>query len=164
MQKRSLGLIETLGYVPAIEAADAASKAAHVRLLGYEEVRAGLITVKLVGDVAAVKAAVSAASAAAAVVGTVISQHVIARPDRQLSILHRPPPPAPPPPSEPQSPPAAEVQPTAGDGTRKEPEPAAEERIQPTAPSPSTKAKKAKAGAGKQVAKGTKSKGKKKKS
>jgi len=86
MKNNSLGLIETWGLVPAIEAADAASKAARVSLLGYELARAGLVTVKVVGDVAAVQAAVSAGAAAAAKMGKVVSVHVIPRPDRQLRI------------------------------------------------------------------------------
>jgi microcompartment protein CcmL/EutN len=86
MKNNSLGLIETWGIVPAIVAADAASKAALVSLLGYELARAGLVTIKVVGDVAAVKAAVSAGAAAAEKVGKVISVHVIPRPDRQLRI------------------------------------------------------------------------------
>lgn len=94
MKNDSLGLMETFGIVPAIVAADAACKAAMVSLLGYEMARAGLVTIKLVGDVAAVKAAVSAGAAAAGKVGKVISVHVIPRPDRQLRI--RPSEPAPP--------------------------------------------------------------------
>jgi ethanolamine utilization protein EutM len=86
MEKESLGLIETLGLVAAIEAADAGSKAANVTLRGYERARAGLITVVFAGDVAAVRAAVSAAAAAAKRVGTVVSVHVIARPDSQLHV------------------------------------------------------------------------------
>ena len=86
MEKESLGLIETLGLVAAIEAADAGSKAANVTLRGYERARAGLITVIFAGDVAAVRAAVSAAAAAAKRVGTVVSVHVIARPDSQLHV------------------------------------------------------------------------------
>ena len=86
MEKRSLGMIETWGYVPAIEAADAGIKAADVALLGYEEVRAGLITVKFIGDVGAIKAAVAAGAAAGERVGKVVAVHVIPRPDRQLRI------------------------------------------------------------------------------
>ena len=95
MGKQSLGMIETWGYVVAIEAADAGVKAADVALLGYEEVRAGLITVKFVGDVAATQAAVAAGAAAAKRVGKVVAVHVIPRPDRQLGIAlpsHEPPP------------------------------------------------------------------------
>jgi ethanolamine utilization protein EutM len=86
MQNDSLGLIETLGLVPAIEAADAGSKAANVVFRGYGRARAGLIIVVFAGDVAAVRAAVSAGSAAARRVGTVVSVHVIARPDRQVHV------------------------------------------------------------------------------
>ena len=84
MRGQSLGLIETWGFVPAVVAADAASKAAMVSLQGFELARGGLVTVKLSGDVGAVKAAVTAGSAAAEKVGKVVSAHVIPRPDRQL--------------------------------------------------------------------------------
>ena len=86
MEKESLGLIETVGLIPAIEAADAGSKAANVSFRGMEGARAGLITVTFLGDVAAVRAAVSAGAAAARSVGKVVSVHVIARPDRQLHV------------------------------------------------------------------------------
>ena len=36
MSQRSLGLIETFGLLPAVEAADAAVKSANVDLVGYE--------------------------------------------------------------------------------------------------------------------------------
>lgn len=84
----ALGLIETVGLVPAIEAADAAVKAANVRLVGYELAKgSGLTTVKIKGDVGAVKAAVEAGKAAALKVGKVYAVHVIPRPDRQLGII-----------------------------------------------------------------------------
>ncbi len=86
MEKDSLGLIETLGMVAAVEAADAGSKAANVRFRGCGSARAGLITVMFTGDVAAVRAAVTAGAAAASQVGKVVSVHVIARPDRQLHV------------------------------------------------------------------------------
>jgi microcompartment protein CcmL/EutN len=84
MKGRSLGLIETLGLVPALEAADAACKSAMVSLLGYDRVGAGLVTVKLTGDVASVRTAVTAGAAAAKRVGKVFATHVIPRPDHQL--------------------------------------------------------------------------------
>lgn len=90
MEKRSLGLIETWGYAPAVEAADAGAKSANVTLVGYERTEAGLITVKFVGDVAAVKTAVSAGAAAAAKVGKVVAVHVIPRPDRQMEFAVTP--------------------------------------------------------------------------
>ena len=86
METESLGLIETLGLVGAIEAADAGTKAANVSFRGYERGRAGLITVVFTGDVAAVRTAVAAGTAAAKQVGQVVSVHVIARPHVQLNV------------------------------------------------------------------------------
>ncbi len=80
MVSEALGMVETKGLVGAIEAADAMVKAANVRLVGYEKIGSGLVTVMVRGDVGATKAAVEAGSAAAAVVGTVVSTHVIPRP------------------------------------------------------------------------------------
>lgn len=87
----ALGLIETRGLVAAIEAADAMVKAAHVQLIGKERAEAGLITVKIRGDVAAVRAAVDAGAAAAQRVGELVSSHVIPRPDDGTEILIYPP-------------------------------------------------------------------------
>ena len=75
----ALGMIETIGLVSAIEAADAGLKAAQVRLLGTDYVRGGLVMVRFEGEVAAVKAAVDAGAAAAQRVGKVFSAHVIPR-------------------------------------------------------------------------------------
>jgi microcompartment protein CcmL/EutN len=88
----ALGLIETRGLIGAIEAADAATKAADVELLGRERADAGLITIKIRGDVAAVRAAVDAGAAAAQRVGELVSVHVIPRPDSDTEILIFPPP------------------------------------------------------------------------
>jgi microcompartment protein CcmL/EutN len=82
----ALGLIETRGLVGAIEATDAGLKAADVRLLGTEKADAGLVTVKFVGEVAAVKAAVDAGSAAAERVGHLVASHVIPRPHSEMNI------------------------------------------------------------------------------
>jgi len=79
-EKEALGMIETRGLVPAIEAADAMVKAANVVLVGKEKVGAGLVTVMVRGDVGAVKASVEAGSAAAKRVGELVSVHVIPRP------------------------------------------------------------------------------------
>ena len=81
MAGKALGFIEAIGLTAAIEAADSAVKSANVRLLGYELARGdGMTTVKVEGDVGAVKSAVKAAEAAAAKVGRVVSTHVIPRP------------------------------------------------------------------------------------
>ncbi|MDO5329732.1 MAG: BMC domain-containing protein [Coriobacteriia bacterium] len=80
--KKALGLIETRGLTASITAADAAVKSANVVLLGREYTRgAGLTSIKIEGDVGAVKAAVDAGAQAASAVGEVVSAHVIPRPN-----------------------------------------------------------------------------------
>lgn len=79
MSVTALGMIETIGLVSAIEAADAGLKAANVRLLGTDYVRGGLVMVRFEGEVAAVQAAVDAGASAAQRVGKVFSAHVIPR-------------------------------------------------------------------------------------
>jgi microcompartment protein CcmL/EutN len=81
----ALGMIETKGLVPQIEACDAMLKAANVTLIGYEKVGRGYVTGFIKGDVAAVKQATDAGSAAATKVGEVISVHVIPRPHEDLA-------------------------------------------------------------------------------
>ncbi|WP_302820317.1 BMC domain-containing protein [Fusobacterium ulcerans] len=82
----SLGLIEVVGLVGAVEAGDTAVKAANVRLLGYELTKGGgMVTVKIEGEVSAVKAAVDAAVMAAEKLTTVVSHLVIARPSEEVA-------------------------------------------------------------------------------
>lgn len=83
----ALGLVETRGLVGALEAADAGVKAADVRLLGTERADAGLVTVKFLGDVAAVKAAVDAGAAAAGRIGQLVAVHVIPRPHEDIGVV-----------------------------------------------------------------------------
>ncbi len=85
--QQALGLIETKGLVASIEAADAMLKASKVRLVGKERALAGLITIVVVGDVAAVKASVDAGAAAAQRVGELVSVHIIPRPDDQIATI-----------------------------------------------------------------------------
>jgi len=80
MKNEALGMIETYGYIGAIEAADVCVKSANVKLLGCEFVRGGLVTIHISGDVGAVKASIDAAEAAVKKVGSLISSHVIPRP------------------------------------------------------------------------------------
>ncbi len=77
---QALGLVETKGFVGAVEAADAMVKSANVALLGSEKIGSGLVTVMVRGDVGAVKASVDAGAAAASKVGELVAQHVIPRP------------------------------------------------------------------------------------
>jgi ethanolamine utilization protein EutM len=80
----ALGMVETKGLVSLIEAADAMLKAANIQLAGWEKVGSGLVTVFIVGDVAAVKAAVDAGAQAASKIGEVVSVQVIPRPHEEL--------------------------------------------------------------------------------
>jgi len=87
MTERALGLIETRGLVAALEAADAMLKAANVVCVGKEVTDAALVTIKVVGEVGAVKAAIDAGSVAARKVGEVVSTHIIPRLDEQAELV-----------------------------------------------------------------------------
>lgn len=87
MAGNALGLIETRGFVGATEAADAMSKAAPVEFVKREYSQAGLVTILVRGDVAAVKAATDAGAVAAAKVGELVSVHVIPRPHQATDQL-----------------------------------------------------------------------------
>ena len=87
MNGDALGLVETRGLVGSIEAADAMVKAANVKLIGYEQIGAGYVTVMVRGDVGAVKAATDAGAEAAARVGEVVSVHVIPRPHAEVDTM-----------------------------------------------------------------------------
>lgn len=82
--QQALGIIETLGFATAIEAADAAVKAANVQLGEWLRVGGGKVNIIIRGDVAAVKAAVDAGVASASQVGQVQGQTVIPRPSDKL--------------------------------------------------------------------------------
>ncbi|SET63324.1 BMC domain-containing protein [Lacrimispora sphenoides] len=81
---KALGLIEVRGKLGVILAADAAAKEADVNLLGSETIRGGLTTIHIIGDIAAVKAAVKAGEVAVADKNCLISSHVIPRLDDQV--------------------------------------------------------------------------------
>jgi ethanolamine utilization protein EutM len=83
----ALGMVETKGFVGAVEAADAMVKAANVTLIGQQQVGSGLVTVLVRGDVGAVKAAADAGAAAAERVGELVSVHVIPRPHSEVEML-----------------------------------------------------------------------------
>lgn len=89
MLEYALGMVETRGLVGSIEAADVMVKTANVRILDSEYIRNGFVTVKCIGEVAAVKAAVEAAAAAAQRVGHLIATHVIPRPAEEVEFILR---------------------------------------------------------------------------
>lgn len=83
----AIGFIETRGLIPAIEAADVMLKSAQVELIERSIVGGGIVTVTVTGDVGAVKSAVDAGASATQNFGseTLLSQHVIPRPNEQVS-------------------------------------------------------------------------------
>lgn len=84
--KEAFGFIETVGKIAAIEAMDTAVKAADVTLAGLENSRgSGRMTVKVTGEISAVKAAVEAAIASVQGIGGAVYAHkVIASPSEEL--------------------------------------------------------------------------------
>ena len=80
----SLGFVETVGLVAAIEAADAMVKTAQVRVKTVCNADAGLLSVICMGDLAACKAAVDAGKAAASRVGDCVNSNLIARPGNRV--------------------------------------------------------------------------------
>lgn len=89
---KALGMVECMGMIAMIEAADTMVKTADVKLVGYEKIDAGLVIAICRGEVGAVKAAVDAGAAAARRIGTVTATHVIPRPhseiDDGIPVLH----------------------------------------------------------------------------
>ena len=80
VQMTALGMVETKGLVASIEAADAMTKVAHVRLVRQEEIGGGYVTIMVRGEVGAVQASVDAGVSAAKRAGELVAAHVIARP------------------------------------------------------------------------------------
>ncbi len=87
MRYSALGLVEVKGYLGAIAAADAALKAAGVNCIGLEVIKGGLVTVKLVGEVGAVQAAVEAGAEIAAQLDVLLTRHVIPRIHEETAAL-----------------------------------------------------------------------------
>ena len=85
VQGIALGMIETRGLVPAIEAADAMTKAAEVTMIAREFVGGGYVTVMVRGETGAVNAAVRAGADACERVGDgLVAAHIIARPHSEV--------------------------------------------------------------------------------
>lgn len=84
---KALGMIEVYGRIGAIEGLDSALKTANVSLVNMVRVGGGFTSFFIEGDVGAVKAAIDAAETSAGRVGTVVSSHVIPRPDQSVRNL-----------------------------------------------------------------------------
>lgn len=87
MAQEALGMIETKGLCALVEAADAALKAANVKMTGFEKIGSGNVAAFFRGDVAALKAAVDAGADAAQRVGEVVAVQVIPRPHEDIGVL-----------------------------------------------------------------------------
>lgn len=81
---KAIGVLETSGFVPLIEGADAAVKAANVDLIEWRKIGSGYVSFVIEGEVAAVRSSIDAARTAATAVGEVISELVIPRPVEEL--------------------------------------------------------------------------------
>ena len=81
----AIGMVETKGMVPLVQATDAMLKTANVTYHGWKKVGCGFCTVFVSGDVGAVLASVDAGAAAARAVGEVRSVLVIPRPHDDLN-------------------------------------------------------------------------------
>jgi ethanolamine utilization protein EutM len=82
--KNAIGILETKGFAPLIQGADAALKSANVELIEWRQVGSGYVSFVVAGDVAAVRSAIDAAANAASKIGDVVSQLVIPRPVDEL--------------------------------------------------------------------------------
>ena len=82
---QALGLLETRSLTGAIDATDAMTKAAEVKLVGTVKIGSGLVNVVVKGEVASVRAAITAGQLAAAKVGEVYAAHVIPQPDDSIA-------------------------------------------------------------------------------
>jgi microcompartment protein CcmL/EutN len=81
---KAIGILETNGFTPLIESADAAVKAANVDVVEWRKVGSGYVSFVIEGEVAAVRSAIDAAREAGSRVGEVISEIVIPRPVKEL--------------------------------------------------------------------------------
>ena len=80
----ALGFIETRGRVGAVEAADTALKSAEVKLVAFQKVSGGLVTVIITGEVAAVQAAVESAKIRARQLSRSVTTNVIPGPADEI--------------------------------------------------------------------------------
>lgn len=88
---KAVGMIETLGLVYSIEAADAMVKSSNVVLVSQELVDGGIVTIVVEGDVGAVQAAVDAGKETVLNMnGKLLSAHVIPRADQSVYDMIKP--------------------------------------------------------------------------
>lgn len=81
----AIGILETKGFAPLVQGADAAIKAASVDLIEWRMVGSGFVSFVIEGDVAAVRAGIDAGVQAASKIGEVVSELIIPRPIEELA-------------------------------------------------------------------------------
>ena len=81
---KAIGILETKGFVPLIQGADAGLKAANVDLLEWRQIGSGFVSFVVEGEVAAVRSALDAARIAASEAGEVVSEIILPRPVEEL--------------------------------------------------------------------------------
>lgn len=82
--RNAIGILETKGFAPLVQGADAALKAANVDLVEWRQVGSGYVSFVIEGDVAAVRSAIETAADSASKIGQVVSQLIIPRPIEEL--------------------------------------------------------------------------------
>lgn len=82
--RNAIGILETKGFAPLVQGADAALKAANVDLVEWRQVGSGYVSFVIEGDVAAVRSAIETAADSASKIGQVMSQLIIPRPIEEL--------------------------------------------------------------------------------
>lgn len=81
---KSLGFVETEGYVPAFAVADAMVKAADVSIEKKVWIGAGMVTIIISGEIGAVTTAVDAGTSVAKNMNGLLSCYTIANPAESL--------------------------------------------------------------------------------
>lgn len=88
MASQAIGILETKGLIALVQGTDAMLKSANVELAGpMTGVGSALVSVTVLGDVAAVNAAIETGAEAASQHGEVVSAHVIARPHEDIKAI-----------------------------------------------------------------------------
>jgi ethanolamine utilization protein EutM len=82
--QQAIGMVETRGLVPLIEATDAMAKAANVKVEKRIDLGGAYVTTVVSGDVGSVRAAVEAGAQAAQQTGELVGSHIIPRPAEGL--------------------------------------------------------------------------------
>lgn len=81
---KSLGFVETEGYVPAFAVADAMVKAANVKIVKKVWVGAAMVSIIVEGEIGAVKTAVDTGATVANQMNALLACYTIARPTEEL--------------------------------------------------------------------------------